>query len=150
MPVTRRNVLIAGSAAGAFVASGLCGAAMALSDGADIVESIIGAPSIESERVRLQLPAVFPNGATVPVLVDIDTAMTATDHVRRVRLLAPRNPIVEIMSLHFEPQLSLPRVSARIRLAEPQFVIAIAEMNNGASLMAKQFVEVDTNGCPSQ
>jgi sulfur-oxidizing protein SoxY len=150
MSVSRRNVLIAGSAAGAFFAGGVRDPALALSDGADIVEGIIGATAIESDRVLLDLPAAFPNGATVPVLVAVDTPMTTADHVRRVRLFAPRNPIVEIMTFGFEPELSLPRVSARIRLSEPQYVIAVAEMNDGAALLAKRFVEVATNGCPSQ
>jgi sulfur-oxidizing protein SoxY len=38
-------------------------------------------------------------------------------------------------------------VSTRIRLAEPQYVLALAEMNDGALLMAKTWVEVATNGC---
>jgi sulfur-oxidizing protein SoxY len=38
-------------------------------------------------------------------------------------------------------------VSTRIRLAEQQDVLAIAEMNDGALLMARTFVEVETNGC---
>jgi sulfur-oxidizing protein SoxY len=125
-------------------------AAMVLGDGTDVVEDIIGGPTTESVRVRLDAPATFPNGATVPVRVDVDTPMTMADHVRRVRLFAPRNPFIEIMDFSFVPDLSLPVVSTRIRLSEPQYVIAIAEMNDGAFLLAKSFVEVATNGCPDQ
>jgi sulfur-oxidizing protein SoxY len=38
-------------------------------------------------------------------------------------------------------------VSTRIRLAEPQYVLAVAEMNDGALLMTRAWVEVATNGC---
>jgi sulfur-oxidizing protein SoxY len=38
-------------------------------------------------------------------------------------------------------------VSTRIRIAEPQYIVAVAEMNDGALLTAKAWVEVATNGC---
>lgn len=150
MNVTRRIMLMASSSAGILMTCGLPygAAARALDHGTSIVEGIIGGSTTESGRVLLDAPAMFPNGATVPVQVDVDTPMTMADHVRRVRLFAPRNPIIEIMGFNFTPNLSRPRVSARIRLAEPQYVIAVAEMNDGAFLLAKSFVEVATNGCP--
>jgi sulfur-oxidizing protein SoxY len=38
-------------------------------------------------------------------------------------------------------------VETRIRLAEPQDVVAVAEMNDGTLLMTTTWVEVATNGC---
>ena len=73
--------------------------------------------------------------------------MTAADHVKQVHVLAPRNPIVEVATFHFVPGRSQPQVSTRIRLAAPQFVVAVAAMNDDALLMAKAWVEVATNGC---
>jgi sulfur-oxidizing protein SoxY len=32
-------------------------------------------------------------------------------------------------------------------LAEPQYVVAVAEMSDGTLLMTKTFVDVATNGC---
>lgn len=152
MTVKRRTLLIAGASASAFVACGFrtMAAAAVLGDGTDVVEGIIGGPTTESARVRLDAPAKFPNGATVPVSVEVDTPMTMADHVRRLRLFAPRNPIIEIMDFSFAPDLSVPRVSARLRLSEPQYVIVVAEMNDGSFLSARSFVEIATNGCPDQ
>lgn len=93
------------------------------------------------------MPRVFPNGYTVPLTLEIDSPMTEGGHVRKVRVLAPRNPLVEVATFHFVSQRSEPHVSTRIRLAEPQYVLAVAEMNDGALLMAKAWVEVATNGC---
>jgi sulfur-oxidizing protein SoxY len=93
------------------------------------------------------MPRTFPNGYTVPLDVEVESPMTQSDHVRYVRVVAPRNPLIEVVTLHFVPERSLPRVSTRIRLAEPQFVVAFAELNDGALLMAKTWVEVATNGC---
>src|SRR5258707_249992 len=73
--------------------------------------------------------------------------MPRDDHVRAVRVLAPRNPLITVATFHFVPQRSEPRVSPRIRLAQPQAVLAVAEMNDGTLLMTRTWVEVATNGC---
>ena len=58
-----------------------------------------------------------------------------------------RNPIIEVAGFHFIPQRSGARVSTRIRLAKPQYVVAVAEMSDGTLLMTKTWVDVATNGC---
>jgi sulfur-oxidizing protein SoxY len=55
--------------------------------------------------------------------------------------------LIEVVGFHFVPQRSAAHVSTRIRLAKPQYVVAVAEMNDGALLMAKTWVDVATNGC---
>jgi sulfur-oxidizing protein SoxY len=93
------------------------------------------------------MPSKFPSGYTVPLSLEIDSPMTEADHVRHVRVFAPRNPLTEVARFQFVPGRSEPRVSTRIRLAEPQYVLAVAEMNDGALLMTKTWVEAATNGC---
>ena len=73
--------------------------------------------------------------------------MTELDHVRQVRIFAPRNPIIEVAGFRFAPLRSVARVSTRIRLAAPQHVVAVAEMNDGVFLRTQTFVDVATNGC---
>jgi sulfur-oxidizing protein SoxY len=73
--------------------------------------------------------------------------MTAADHVKQVRVLAPRSPIIEVATFHFVAKRSQPLVSTCIRLAMPQFVVAVAVMNDNALLMTKTWVAVATNGC---
>ena len=146
---TRRAVLTAAAAAGAGWAGGVCVSSADAGDGDDvaIVKQLTGRAPVESDRVHLVMPRTFPNGYTVPLSLEIDSAMTEADHVRYVRVFAPRNPLIEIALFYFVPQRSEPRVSTRIRLAEPQYVLAVAEMNDGALLMTKTWVEVATNGC---
>jgi sulfur-oxidizing protein SoxY len=79
--------------------------------------------------------------------LDIDSPMTEADHVTQIRVFAPQNPIIEVASFRFAPQRTLPRVSTRIRLAKPQHVVAVAEMNDGNLLMTTTWVRVATNGC---
>ena len=145
--LTRRAVLTVAVAAGVGFAFPAWANADATDDPVELIKRLTGKIATESDRVALKMPRIFPNGYTVPLDLHVDTGMTDADHVKRVRILAPRNPIVEVAAFHFVPQRSEPRVSTRIRLAEPQFVVAVAEMNDGALLIAKTWVEVATNGC---
>ena len=149
---TRRVLLstgVAGFAAAVLApsASGNEERAGASEEAVALVERLTGKTPTESERVHLVMPRSFPNGYTIPLSLAIDSSMTESDHVRHVRVIAPRNPLIEVATFHFLPQRSQPRVSTRIRLAEPQHVLAIAEMNDDTLLLAKAWVEVATNGC---
>ncbi|MFK0691382.1 thiosulfate oxidation carrier protein SoxY [Mesorhizobium sp. IMUNJ 23033] len=147
MSLTRRDVLIAGSAGFAGVVLFSPRGARASDEALELVKQLTGRTAIASDRLHLIMPAVFPTGYTVPMSLDIDSPMTETDHVRQIRVFAPQNPIIEVASFHFVPQRSIARVSTRIRLAKPQHVVAVAEMNDGVLLMTKAWVRVATNGC---
>jgi sulfur-oxidizing protein SoxY len=113
----------------------------------EIIERFFGRPAAKSDRIHLAMPATFPTGYTVPMSLSVDSPMTESDYVRQIRVFAPQNPLVEVASFHFVPQRTAPRVSTRIRLAKPQFVVAVAEMNDGTLVTTKTWVEVATNGC---
>jgi sulfur-oxidizing protein SoxY len=151
MSLTRRDVLIAAGYAGSAGFAGVVllspQAAGASDEALELVKQITGRTATESDRLHLIMPAVFPTGYTVPMSLEVDSPMTETDHVRQIRVFAPQNPLIEVASFHFVPQRSLARVSTRIRLAKPQYVVAVAEMNDGILLMAKTWVHVATNGC---
>jgi sulfur-oxidizing protein SoxY len=146
--LTRRELFLA-SAAGAASANivSLAKASDDVDEAAELIKRLTGRTATASDRLRLVMPRTFPNGYTVPLNVDIDSPMTENDYVRYVRVVAPRNPLIEVATFHFVPQLSQPRVSTRIRLAEPQDVLAFAELNDGTLLMTKTWVDVATNGC---
>lgn len=149
MGLTRRDVLLAGSIGSAALSSAyfLPGSARAQGETMELIERLTGRTATVSDRLHLVMPAVFPTGYTVPMDLDIDSPMTEDDHVRRIRVFAARNPILEVASFNFVPQRGIARVSTRIRLAEPQYVVAVAEMSDGTLLMTKTWVDVATNGC---
>ena len=107
----------------------------------------MGRPATELERLHLIMPAVFPTGYTVPMDLKVDSPMTEDDHVKRIRVFAPQNPLIDVASFNFVPQRS---VAARVD-AHPSrqaaIVVAVAEMSDGTLLMAKTYVDVATNGC---
>ena len=146
--LTRRAVLTAAVAGGTgFAGATPASRANASDDAAELIKHLTGKTPTESDRLHLAMPRVFANGYTVPLTLVIDSPMTEADHVRDVRVLAPRNPLITVATFHFVPQRSEPRVSTRIRLAQPQDVLAVAEMNDGTLLMTRTWVEVATNGC---
>lgn len=143
--VTRRGLLVAGAAGLASVVRPR--SARAGDEAADLVARATGRAPVLSSRLRLIMPASFPSGYTVPMTLEVETPMSDEDHVKLVRVLAPRNPIVPIAEFRFVPGRGIARVSTRVRLAAPQFVVAAAEMSDGSVLMAKTWVHVDSNGC---
>ncbi len=151
MGLTRRELFWTGAAGWASATLVSTAKASDDADSADdvvaLVERLTGKTPTESDRLHLVMPRTFPNGYTVPLSLEIDSPMTESDHVRYIRVVAPRNPLIEVATFHFVPQRSRPRVSTRIRLAKPQNVVAVAEMSDGSLLMAKTWVDVATNGC---
>jgi sulfur-oxidizing protein SoxY len=145
--VTRRTVLAAAIAGAGFAGGALAAGPEGDADAIAEVRRMTGRAAMPSPRLHLAMPSHFANGYTVPLTLRIDSEMTEADHVQQVQVLAPRNPINPVATFHFVPGRSEPRISTRIRLAEPQDVMVIAEMNDGALLMTRTFVEVATNGC---
>ncbi len=143
----RRLLMVAAGCASVTLAAPPVASASDDDDEVKLIEHLTGKTPTQSDRIHLVMPKVFPNGYTVSLSLEIDSPMTETDHVKYIRVLAPKNPLIEVATFQFTPQRSQARVSTRIRLAEPQFVLAVAEMNDGVLLLAKTWVEVATNGC---
>ena len=147
---TRRAILQGLSGGGAGLAGGALaarGSAAAEEKAIELVRRLTGRRATASNRVRLEMPAAFPNGYTVPMTLEVDSPMTDADHVRQVRVLAPGNPLIEVADFRFTPRRGRARVSTRIRLAKPQEVLAVAEMSDGNLLLTRTWVKVDINGC---
>ena len=145
---TRRALLTAAVAGGAGLAGVTLASPLSANDDArEVIKQLTGKTATDSDRIQLIMPRQFPTGSAVPLTLVINSPMTEADHVRQVRLLAPQNPIIEVAHFNFTPGRSGARVSTRIRLGQPQHVVAVAEMSDGRLLMTKTWVEVATNGC---
>jgi sulfur-oxidizing protein SoxY len=143
--LTRRSLLRAAGVAAVSVTAGRA-AAEEDAEQAFVATKFGRAPTL-SERVRLQMPPRFANGYTVPLALEVDCAMSDADHPRAVHVIAPLNPIQPVATYRFTPASGRARISTRIRLAKPQYVIAVADMSDGSLLMAKTWVVVETDGC---
>ena len=149
----RRGVLRTASAALVGVAGFApwlpCGASeeTAQAEEGALIRRLIGHQAVLSPRVHLDMPAVFGNGYSVPMTLSVESEMTDSDHVRVIHVLAPQNPIIAVAEFSFTPLCGRAEISTRIRLAKPQTVLAVAEMNDGTLLLARRFVTVKTDGC---
>jgi sulfur-oxidizing protein SoxY len=98
-------------------------------------------------RVTLRAPAIAENGNAVPLAVSVESPMTAADHVRRIHVLADRNPAPEIAVFELTPAMGRAQADTRVRLGETQEVIAVAEMSDGSLFAARAEVKVTIGGC---
>ena len=83
-------------------------------------------------KVWLTMPEVVEDGGAVPVAVTVDSPMTDSDHVRAIHVVAAANPEPTVAVFHLTPASGRAAITTRIRLAESQIVVAMAEMSDGS------------------
>jgi sulfur-oxidizing protein SoxY len=144
---TRRQVL---TAAGVTALSLMMAPHMVLA-GPDAVEAelkkLLGDRKPLEGKIKLDLPAIAENGLVVPLNFEVESPMTAADHVKAVHFFGDGNPLPGVATFHFTPASGKASASSRIRLAGTQNIICVAEMSNGAVHMAKQEIKVTIGGC---
>ena len=69
------------------------------------------------------------------------------DYVKAVHIYADGNPQPGIVSYSFTPACGKASAATRMRLAQTQNIVCVAEMSNGALHMAKANVKVTIGGC---
>ncbi len=124
------------------------GAAAATDDAlAAAIRDAVGDAAITDGGVALRAPATAENGGQVPITVLVDSPMTAGDHVTAIHVFATANPTPGVASFRLTPLLARAEVQTRIRLAEAQRVIVLAQTNDGRVRRAVAEVRVTTGGC---
>jgi sulfur-oxidizing protein SoxY len=113
----------------------------------DAIASVVGAARASTGKVKLELPPLVENGNTVPLAVSVESPMTDTDHVRAIHVFTEKNPQPEVVSFRFGPRAGRAHVATRIRLADTQTVVAIAELSDGSYWSASAAVVVTLAAC---
>ena len=101
----------------------------------------------KSGRVTVKIPPITENGTSVAFRVDVDSPMTADDHVVRIAVFAEENPVPDIARFELGPRAGIARVESRIRMAGSQRIIAVAEMNDGSLWSGHDFSIVTLAAC---
>jgi sulfur-oxidizing protein SoxY len=144
---TRRVFL--GSAAGGVAVLALA-PTLAFADAKAVAEEIkklVGDKPLKEGRIKLDLPSIAENGLVVPLSFEVESPMTDADYVKSVHFFADGNPNPSVASFTFTPLAPKAAASIRIRLAQTQNIIALAEMSNGDVYTAKKEVKVTIGGC---
>ena len=141
MEFTRRDICAmgAGTAATLALAGGLPAFA-ATDDVQKAMDEFTGGKTPTEGGVELTAPEIAENGNTVPVEV-------ASEGAKRITVLAVGNPRPEVVTFVFGPLAGAHAASTRIRLAETQDLVAIAEMPDGSFRKATRQVKVTIGGC---
>ncbi len=111
------------------------------------IKKLYGDKAFESGKIKLDVPEIAENGLVVPVNVEIESPMTEADYVKSVHVFAEGNPLPGVVSYKFTPACGKASASTRMRLAETQNIVCIAEMSTGKLHMAKANVKVTIGGC---
>lgn len=144
---TRRATLTAGAA---LLLATMLAPRMALATEGEVaaeIRKLYGDKAIGEGKIKLDVPEIAENGLVVPVTIDVESPMTEADHVKAVHIFADGNPLPFIVSYMFTPDCGKASASARMRLAQTQNIVAIAEMSNGALFSTKAQVKVTIGGC---
>ena len=138
--------LIVTSVAG--LAAGVCPLAKATpSEMQAAMAAFSGGVTPQSGSVRLVVPELIENGNSVPVSVRVDSPMTERDHVRRIALFSEKNPQPQVAVFHLGPRSGRAEVLTRIRLADSQRLVAIAELTDGRFVQTAVEVIVTLAAC---
>lgn len=113
----------------------------------EAIRSFTGGAQVLDGRVKFQISPLVENGNAVPVTVEVDSPMTAENHVRRIALLNEKNPQADVAIFHLGPRAGRAKVATRIRLATSQTVVALAETSDGAFWSSKANVVVTLAAC---
>ena len=111
------------------------------------LEKLYAGKSMAEGRIKLDMPEIAENGLVVPINISVESPMTQADYVKSVHVFADGNPLPQVVSYHFTPACGEAAASTRMRLAQTQNVIAVAEMSNGTLYSAKAQVKVTIGGC---
>jgi sulfur-oxidizing protein SoxY len=113
----------------------------------DAIRKVVGTATVKPGRVKLEMPPLSENGHTVPLTVSVESPMTGADHVRAIHVFTEINPLPDVATFRFTPRSGRARVSTRIRLANTQTVVAIAELGDGSFWSDRATVVVTLAAC---
>ncbi len=139
--LTRRTAL--GAIAGAIVARN----AFATPDQTREWLSAAAKGTPKEGKVTLKAPEIAENGNAVPVTVSVESEMTDKSFVKAIYIAADGNPNPGVATYEFTPLSGKAEIQLRVRLAQTQNLVVVAEMNDGALYTASREIKVTIGGC---
>ncbi|MEO8135089.1 MAG: thiosulfate oxidation carrier protein SoxY [Betaproteobacteria bacterium] len=109
--------------------------------------ALLGSRALQTGRVNIEIPKLADNGNSVPLVVTVDSPMSAQDRVAVLHVFSERNPRPRIASITLGPDVGRAQISTRIRLAGTQHIVAVAEMADGTLWGAVAEVIVTQSAC---
>ena len=111
------------------------------------IKLVTGDAALRPGRVTLDIPPLVENGNTVPLTVSVESPMTEADYVKAIHVFNEKNPQPHVFDARLSPNNGKAVVSTRIKLADAQKVVAIAETSKGEFFSASADVIVTIAAC---
>lgn len=96
------------------------------------IKTIVGEAPLKKGRVKIDVPALIENGNAVPLTVSCESPMTQEDHVKAIHVFTEKNPQPNVIAIHLGPRAGRASVSTRMRLADTQKIVAVAQTSDGS------------------
>jgi sulfur-oxidizing protein SoxY len=96
------------------------------------IRRVVGEAPVTKGKLKIDLPPLIENGNAVSLTVAVESPMTVEDHVKAIHVFTEKNPQPNVISVQLGPRAGRATFSSRIRLADSQKVIAIAQMSDGS------------------
>jgi sulfur-oxidizing protein SoxY len=113
----------------------------------EVIARLVGTAQLNQGKVKLGVPPLVENGHLVPLTVRVDSPMTEADHVKAIHVFTDKNPLPEIISFYLGPRAGRASIGTRVRLADTESVVAIAQMSDGSFWSDRAHVVVTTAAC---
>jgi sulfur-oxidizing protein SoxY len=96
------------------------------------IKAMVGDSPAKNGRIKLELPPLVENGNAVPVSIAVESPMTDADHVKAIHIFTEKNPQPNVAVFQLGPRAGTASIQTRMRLADTQLVVAVAEMSDGS------------------
>ena len=117
---------------------------------ATAIRNVVGEAELHTGKVKLDIPPLVENGNTVPMTVSVASPMTPDDHVKSIHVFNEKNPQPNIGNFYLGAQAGRAQVSTRIRLADGQKVVAVAQLSDGSFWSTSVDVVVTLAACTEE
>src|ERR1035438_9089350 len=114
------------------------------------IRNVVGTATVQTGKVKLDVPPLVENGNTVPMTVSVTSPMTAEDYVKSIHVFNEKNPQPNIGNFYLGPRAGRAQVSTRIRLADSQKIVAIAHLAAGSFWSVSVDVVVTLAACTDE
>ena len=146
--IGRRRFLALACAAAAAASSSAARATPAAMQ--EAIGKVTGGAGAPKGKVKLDVAPLIENGNSVVLSVSVDSPMTANDYVKAIHVFAPENPLPNMLSAYLGPRSGRARITTRVRVADSQTLVAIAQFSDGSFRSDSVAVVVTLAACTEE
>jgi sulfur-oxidizing protein SoxY len=117
---------------------------------ASAIRNVVGAAVVKTGKIKLDIPPLVENGNTVPMTISVTSPMTSNDYVKSIHVFNEKNPQPNVGNFYLGPRAGRAQVSTRIRLADSQKIVAIAQLSDGSFWSTSVDVVVTLAACTDE